>query len=87
MLLLAFAAFMFIRKRRAEADEEDDEGDSSWVDESVVVENGFKNGDMVAKSEPDDDEDEVELVSLDDIYSGEEAEKPESESKGEADGE
>ena len=82
VLLLAFAAFMFIRKRRAEADEEDDEGDSSWVDESVVVENGFKNGDMVAKSEPDDDEDEVELVSLDDIYSGEELE-----SKGEADGE
>lgn len=82
VLLLAFAAFMFIRKRRAEADEADDEGDSSWVDESVVVENGFKNGDKVAKSEPDDDEDDVELVSLDDIYSGEE-----SESKGEADGE
>lgn len=87
VLLLAFAVFMFMRKRSAEADEEDEDGDSSWVDESVVVENGFKNGDKVAKSEADDDDDDVELVSLDDIYSGEDEEKPESESEDEADGE
>ena len=86
VLLLAFAVFMFMRKRSAAADEEDDEGDL-WVDTSVVVEDGFKNGGKVAKSEPDDDEDEVELVSLDDIYSGEEVENPGSESEGEADGE
>ena len=75
--VVIFAAVMVIRKRRSAQDDADEADDGNWIDSSLVVKNGFKDGDKVAKNDDETDIDS-ELVSLDDIFSEDQAEDTDS---------